>query len=93
MMEKYSASERRVDLYDVGDGLTMMNVLVKNGEGKLKRVDTYLGIEGEGFSAVAHSDNLDQPGVIFSYSSHVRTLKSHMPLLLEMFYGNVTGKR
>lgn len=26
----------------------------------------------EGFACVVHSEGLDQPGVIYSYSSHVR---------------------
>lgn len=38
-MEKYTT--KKVDLYDFGEGLTLMNVLTKNGEGKLDRIDTY----------------------------------------------------
>lgn len=29
-MIKYKASERRVDLYDIGDGLMLMNIIQKN---------------------------------------------------------------
>lgn len=28
-MIKYKASQRRVDLYDIGDGLTLMNIILK----------------------------------------------------------------
>lgn len=55
------------------------------------QVDTYIGIEGEGFSQVAHADDLDQPGVIFSYSSHVKTLKANVAFLIDMFVGNMNG--
>jgi len=34
-MTKYKASERKVDLYDIGDGLTLMNVIIKNQDGKM----------------------------------------------------------
>ena len=27
MMNKYTASERKVDLYEIGDGLTLMNIV------------------------------------------------------------------
>ena len=91
MMEKYPASSRKVDLYDIGDGLTLMNIVVKNDQGKIRKVDTYIGIEGEGFSQVAHADDLDQPGVIFSYSSHVKTLKANVAFLIAMFIGNMNG--
>ena len=35
-MIKYKASQRRVDLYEIGDGLTLMNIIVKNDEGKMQ---------------------------------------------------------
>ena len=51
-MIKYKASERRVDLYDIGDGLTLMNIILKNDEGKMQEVHSYIGQEGNGFSCV-----------------------------------------
>ena len=49
-MIKYKASQRRVDLYDIGDGLTLMNIIVKNDEGKMQEIHSYIGQEGNSFS-------------------------------------------
>ncbi len=54
-MKKYTASQKKVELYDIGMGLSLMNVLTKNEDGKLDRVDTYIGAEGNGFSHVGHT--------------------------------------
>ena len=80
-MIKYIASERRVDLYDIGDGLTLMNIILKNDEGKMQEVHSYIGQEGNGFSCVGHTEGLDEPGVIFSYTSYVRMLEANLPTL------------
>ena len=66
-MIKYKAAQRRVDLYDIGDGLTLMNIILKNEEGKIREIHSYIGMEGNGFVCVGHTEELDQPGVIFSY--------------------------
>ncbi len=42
MMNKCTASERKADLYDIGDGLTLMNIVAKNVSGKIKAVHTYV---------------------------------------------------
>lgn len=89
MMNKYKPSERKVNLYDIGDGFTLMNIVIKNEAGKTKAVHTYIGYEGNGFVCVAHSEGLDQPGVIYSYSSHVRMLNANLPYLLECFESNI----
>ncbi len=89
LMKKYVASERKVDLYDIGDGLTLMNIVIKNEAGKTKSVYTYIGYEGEGFVRVAQSEGLDEPGVIYSYSSHVRLLDANLPYLLDCFWANI----
>ena len=39
-MIKYKASERKVDLYDIGDGLTLMNIILKNEDGSSAIQDT-----------------------------------------------------
>ena len=31
-MIKYKASQRRVDLYDIGDGLTLMNIILGHSD-------------------------------------------------------------
>ena len=89
MMDKYTSSERKVDVYDIGDGLTLMNIVTKNEAGKTKAVHTYIGYEGDGFVSVAHAEGLEEPGVIYSYSSHVRMLKANFPYLLDCFWTNI----
>lgn len=41
-------SKKRIDLYDIGDGLTLMNLIEKNDSGKMHHITTYIGIEGNG---------------------------------------------
>ena len=45
-------SQKRIDVYDIGDGLTLMNVINKNENGKMHQITTYIGIEGNGFVCV-----------------------------------------
>ena len=89
MMNKYESSERKTDLYDIGDGLTLMNIVAKNAAGKTQSDHTYIGYEGEGFACVAQSEGLDEPGVVFNYSRHVRMLHANLPNLLECFWSNI----
>lgn len=93
MMNKYGSSERKTDLYDIGDGLTLMNMVIKNESGKTKAVHTYIGYEGNDFVCVAHAEGLDEPGVIYSYPSHVRMLKANLPYLLDCFWTNINSSR
>lgn len=39
-------SKKRIDMYDIGEGLTLMNVIEKNDSGKMRHITTYIGIEG-----------------------------------------------
>lgn len=39
-------SQKRIDMYDIGDGRILMNVINKNEDGKMHRITTYIGIEG-----------------------------------------------
>ena len=71
-MEKIYSKLRRTDYYDFGHGLTLMNVLSKTEEGKLDRIDTYIGVEGNEFVCVGCAKDLSAPGVIFSYGEYVR---------------------
>ncbi len=89
-MKKYTSSQRRVDLYDIGDGLTLMNVIIKNKEGKLDAVDTYIGAESNGFSCVGHTENLSGPGVIFSYAQYVRMIGDNIGCYKEIFFQNIS---
>ena len=88
-MIKYEASERKVDLYDIGDGLTLMNVILKNQDGKMTAIDTYIGAERNGFSCVGHTEGLDEPGVIFSYTGYVRMIEANLPHYLDVFFTNI----
>ena len=47
MMNKYTTSERKVDFYDIGDGMTLMNIVTKNESGKTKAVHTCDNLELE----------------------------------------------
>ena len=44
-MIKYKSLERKVDMYDIGDGLTLMNIIQENQDGQIQSVDTYIGAE------------------------------------------------
>ncbi len=35
-------SKKRIDLYDIGDGLTLMNLIEKNDSGKMHHITTYI---------------------------------------------------
>lgn len=51
--------------------------------------DKYIDREGNGFSCVGHTEGLDEPGVIFSYTRYVRMLEANLPTLLGFFYSNI----
>ncbi|MDO4337652.1 MAG: hypothetical protein Q4C91_06130 [Eubacteriales bacterium] len=88
-MIKYKTSQRKVDLYDIGNGLMLMNVIFKNQEGKLDSIDTYIGAERNGFSCVGHTEGLSKPGVIFSYARYVRMIEANLPYYLDAFFTNI----
>ncbi len=88
-MLKFKTSERRIDLYDIEDGLTLMNIIIKNQDGKMMAIDTYIGIEGNGFSCVGHTEGLDQPGVIFSYAGYIRTIEANLSTYRDIFFSNI----
>lgn len=85
--------QNRIDMYDIGDGLTLMNVISKNESGKIHQVTTYIGIEGNGFVCVGNANDLDAPGAIFSYQSYVRTQESMLPVLIDIFETNTGVKK
>lgn len=88
-MIKYKASERKVDLYNIGDGLTLMNIILKNQDGKMMSIDTYIGADRNGFSCVGHTEGLDESGVIFSYARYVRMIEANLPYYLDAFFTNI----
>lgn len=85
-MIKYKAGERKVDLYDIGNGLTLMNIILKNQDGRMTAIDTYIGEDRNGFSCVGHTERLDEPGVIFSYSRYVRMIEANLSYLMSSLY-------
>lgn len=88
-MKKYTAKVKRVDYYDIGNGLKLMNILTKNEDGKLERIDTYIGTQEEGFSRVGVVQGLSQPGTIFSYSGYVRMMEYNLDMYLQIYEGNI----
>ena len=80
--------QKRIDMYDIGDGLVLMNVITKNDNGKMHQITTYIGIEGNGFVCVGNANNLDEPGVIFSYQSYTRMQEANISMLKEIFKNN-----
>ena len=89
-MEKYT--QKRVDMYDIGDGLTLMNVIEKNESGKIHKIITYIGIEGNGFVCVGNANDLDAPGAVFSYRSYVRQQQAMRAVLIDIFETNTGVK-
>ena len=85
-MVKYKSLERKVDLYDIGDGLTLMNIILKNQDGYIKSVDTYIGAERDRFCCVGHTEGLDQPGVQFNYSKYVKLIQANLQRYLNIYY-------
>lgn len=57
-------AQKRIDMYDIGDGLTLMNVINKNEDGKMHQITTYIGIEGNRFVCVGNANELDARGYI-----------------------------
>ena len=85
-------SQKRIDVYDIGDGLTLMNVINKNENGKMHQITTYIGIEGNGFVCVGNENDLDATGTIFSYQSYVREQQAMIPVLIDIFETNTGVK-
>ena len=85
-MIKYKSLERKVDMYDIGDGLTLMNIIKENQDGQIHSVDTYIGAEKDRFCCVGHTEGLDQPGVIFSYSKYVKLIQANLQRYLNIYY-------
>lgn len=88
-MIKYKVGERKVELFDIGNDLTLMNIILKNPNGKITAIDTYIGADRNGFSCVGHTEGLDEPGVIFSYSRYVGMIEANFPHYLEVFFANI----
>ena len=66
----------------------MMNIRTFNSEGVLERVDTYIGIEGNGFTQVGVTEDLSAPGVCFRYADYVNVQRANIKVLIDIFYTN-----
>ena len=85
-MIKYKSTERNVDLYEIGEGLTLMNIIKKNQDGQISAVDTYIGTDREGFSCVGHAEGLDEPGVQFYYDKYMNVIQRNLQYYLNVYY-------
>ena len=85
-------SQKRTDMYDIGDGLTLMNVITKNENGKMHQITTYIGIDGNGFVCVGNANDLDTPGSLFSYREYVNIQEATLPMLKDIFRTNTEIK-
>lgn len=92
-MEKFKPTEKKSDIYDIGDGLILLNILTKTTEGVLDRVDTYLGMDGIGFCPVGVVKNISSPGNIFSYPGVVRMQSGLVEEYKRIFGDNLAGSR
>lgn len=79
-------------MYDIGDGLTLMNVIIKNDNGKMHQITTYIGIDGNGFVCVGNANDLDASGTFFSYRSFVSEQEMMLPVLIDIFETNTGVK-
>ena len=85
-------AQKRIDMYDIGNGLTLMNAINKNENGKMRQITTYIGIEGNGFVCVGNANGLDAPGAIFSYQYYVREQEAMLPVIIDIFETNTGVK-
>ena len=92
-MEKYKPAEKKSDIYDIGDGLILLNIQTKTTEGVLDRVDTYIGMDGIGFCPVGVVENISSPGYVFSYPSFVRMQSGLVAEYKRIFWENLAGNR
>lgn len=96
-MRKYTATEKKVQIYEIhdqdGTPLDLMNVVVYK-EGKIDRVSTFIGRHDRGeYVSVGNTENLSAPGTVFSYSSYVREQKDlFLDMYIELYHSNLQGK-
>lgn len=69
-----------------------MNIITKSDSGKMHQIITYIGIAGDGFVCVGNANDLDEPGVLFSYRSYVREQEMMLPVLKDIFETNTDVK-
>ena len=87
-MEKIHSKLRRTDYYDFGHGLTLMNVLFKTEDGKLDRIDTYIGVEGNELYAGLGQRPLCAGCYNFPTGEYVRFQRANKATYLDFFKQN-----
>ena len=87
-MRKIPASEKAIEYYELGNGWYMIHVKTKT-DGKVTRVDTFVGTEEDGFSRVAHTEGLDAPGVIGGYRDYLKTVRRYVDGLIDLAQKNM----
>ena len=84
---------KKVDIYDIGDGLELLNVCIKNEEGKLEQIDTFVGNhDRQEYVSVGTAKELSDPGTVFSYASYVKMQKMNIKIYKEFYRDNLNGK-
>ena len=58
--------------------------------GKISRVDTFVGTEEDGFSHVGHTEGLDEPGVIDGYRDYSRAMRNYADGMIDVARGNMS---
>lgn len=93
MLKKYKSSEKRADLYDIGDGMMLMNVVSKNDAGKIERIYTYVGYDdGTEFLRVGIAEDLASFGSRFNYAAFMRGVSQRLGLYKSVFESNRADK-
>ena len=85
---------KKVDIYDIGDDMELLNICVKNAEGRLDHIATFIGRHGSTeFISVGHTEGLADPGAIFSYASFVKMQKMHIELYKQIYADNMKSRQ
>ena len=88
VMKKFLAKNKKIDYFDIGNGLKLMNILTKTDSGELDRVDTFIGSEEEGFSHGGVVEDVSEPCTIFSYAQFLKMVEYNLGVYLQIFERN-----
>ena len=88
------SATKTVHIYDIGDGLELLNVCTKNPEnGMIDRVNTFIGSHTRNeYVSVGRTEDLSIPGVIFSYSSYVREQDMLKNMYKDIYKSNIEAE-
>ena len=71
MMREFAALQKKTDIFEVGNGVVLVNVLTENKDGKLEQIDTYIGAEGKKALRVKGAYGLDVTEIQFDYNRYM----------------------